>query len=99
MINKQWVISILDDGGYVSLGGIEGCEGWLFNKDDVCVRIMTYTQAYTLIHEGVIAKDDRGVFIRGDDVFIPYSKASHDKKHTIVDTSDRGYGQGRRMGD
>ncbi len=96
MINKQWVISILDDGGYVSLGSTEG---WLFNKDDVCVRIMTYTQAYTLIHEGVITKGDRGVFIRGDDVFIPYSKASHDKKHTIVDTSDRGYGQGRRMGD
>jgi hypothetical protein len=96
MINKQWVINILEDGGYVSLGSAEGC---LFNKDNVCVRIMTYTQAYTLIHEGVITKNDRDVFIRGDDVFIPYSKASHDKKHTIVDTSDRGYGQGRRMGD
>lgn len=99
MINKQWVISILDDGGYVSLhASIGSTEGWLFNKDDVCVRIMNYTQAYTLIHEGVIAENDRGVFIRGDDVFIPYSNASHDNR-VFVDTSDRGYGQGRRMGD
>lgn len=94
-MNKQWVISILDDGGYVSLGSTEG---WLFNKDNVCVQVMPYTHVKTLIHEGVIVKQN-GILVRGDDVFIPYSKASCDRKHNIVDTSDRGYGQGRRMGD
>ena len=38
-----------------------------------------------------------GVYVRGNDIEIPYSE--HKPELHIIDNADRGYGQGRRMGD
>lgn len=94
MKNENWVRSTLDDGGYLSIGQ---CEGWLFDKHEKCVRVMNFTQANHLIHTGMVIMGSDGVYVRGNDIEIPYS--THIEYSTVIDNSDRGYGQGRRMGD
>lgn len=94
MKNKGWIVSILDNGGYLSIGQ---CEGWLFDKDEKCVRTMPFTQANHLIHTGTVVMGTEGVYVRGSDIEIPYS--THTREAVMIDNSDRGYGQGRRMGD
>lgn len=94
MKNKNWIISILDDGGYLSIGR---CEGWLFDKDGKCVRVMNFTQANHLIHTGAVVRGDEGVYVRGNDIEIPYS--THAETKIGIDNADRGYGTKRRMGD
>ena len=94
MKNKNWIQSILDNGGYLSIGQ---CEGWLFDNEGKCVRTMNFTQANHLIHTGMVIRGEDGVYVRGNDIEIPYS--THTSESVAIDNSDRGYGQGRRMGD
>ena len=94
MKNKNWIQSILDDGGYLSISSVEGK---LFNNLDECVRTMPFAKADHLIHTGMVIRGADGVYVRGDDVEIPYS--THKPELHVTDKADRGYGQGRRMGD
>lgn len=94
MKNKNWIQSILDDGGYLSVGK---CEGWLFDNSGTCVRTMNLTQANHLIHLGMVIRGEDGVYVCGNDIEIPYS--NHKPELHVTDNADRGYGQGRRMGD
>ena len=94
MINKSWIVNVLDNGGYLSISSVEGK---LFNSLDECVRTMPFAKANHLIHLGVVVMGKDGVYVRGNDVEIPYS--THKPELHIIDNAERGYGQGRRMGD
>ena len=94
MKNKNWIRSTLDDGGYLSISSVEGK---LFNNLDECVRTMPFAKANDLIHKGMVVMGEDGVYVRGNDVEIPYS--THKPELHVADNADRGYGQGRRMGD
>ncbi|CAH9012940.1 hypothetical protein VP199E371_P0068 [Vibrio phage 199E37-1] len=94
MKNKNWILSVLDDGGCLSISSVEGK---LFNNLDECVRTMPFAKANHLIHSGVVIMGNDGVYVRGNDIEIPYS--THVETKVDIDNADRGYGTRRRMGD
>lgn len=94
MKNTNWIVNVLDNGGYLSISSVEGK---LFNNLDECVRTMPFAKANHLIHLGIVIRGEGGVYVRGSDVEIPYG--SRKPELHITDNADRGYGQGRRMGD